>query len=116
MLIAVGMPVGGTYPKAHWLQGRAIPTMEDKLCRGPPLRTGLNSVGLSCPLSLTLKCVACEGGWVVLQHGLKLSTGCTGSEVSVTSSVGTHVSPGATWHELQSNLQMAASSAGLGGA
>ena len=46
---------------------------------------------------------------MVLGCGLKLSTTCAASG-------STWAPPGATWHELQSSLQMAATCAGLGGA
>ena len=53
---------------------------------------------------------------MVLQRGLKLSTGCSGSRVSqqvLTKVTTACVLPVATRHELQSNPQMAATCAGL---
>ena len=65
------------YPQTFWLHALAMTTQEDL-----PHRAELASVGLWCPLSLPLECVACGGGWVVLRHDLKLSTECAGSGAS----------------------------------
>lgn len=67
-----------------------------------------------------LECVAYGGGWVVLRPGVKLSTGAMApkpSRRSTPRSAATCVPPGASWHgcELQSDLQMTATCAGLGG-
>ena len=74
-LIAVGTSVREIYPQADQLQGLAATTMEDQLCRGLPHRAGFTSIRLWFPLSATLECVACGGGWVVLQCGLDLPLG-----------------------------------------
>ena len=69
-------------------------------------------------MSLTLECVACEGVWVVLWHGLKLSTESASSEPpwrSRPSSATACALPGTTQHELQKDMQMAAACVGLGG-
>ena len=55
----------------------------------------------------------------MLQYGQRLSTGCVnpGSSWKIQAKVSPAcVLPGATQHELQSDLQMAATCAGLGGA
>ena len=54
-------------------------TGKELQCRGPPLRAKLVSVGLWCQLSLPVECVICGGDCVVMFHGLKVSTHCTGS-------------------------------------
>ena len=73
-------------------------------------------MGLWCLLVL-LECAPYGGGLVVLQHDLKLSTMCTGSGafLEVLTKVNHHHAlPGATWHGLQSDLQVAAICPGLG--
>ena len=76
--------------------------------------------GALVPLSLPLECVTCGGSWMlVLWHGLKLSTDCYGSETSweVQAKVSCRLcSAWATWHGLQSDLQMTVTCAGWGGA
>ena len=78
-------------------------TVEELLCRGGPHRAGLTSVGLWCPLSLPFEYVAHGGGWVVLQHALKLFTGALAlsppRRCRPRSAVA-YALPGATWHEL----------------
>ena len=76
-------------------------------------------MGLRCMLSPPLECVSCGGGKVVILHGLKLSTMCTGSgppRRCRPRSATNCALPGAIWHQLQSDLPMAATYAGLGGA
>ena len=76
-LIAVGF-TGRDMPSG-W---PAATILEELLCRSWPYRAGLASVGLWCSPSPPLGCVICGGGRVVIQHGLKLSTGCSGSGAS----------------------------------
>ena len=93
--------------------------MENQPCRGLPHRAGLALAGLWCLLSPSLEYVTYGGGWVVLQHGLELCTRCNGSgasqevEAKVSHSC---VLPGSSGHDLQSDLQVATTCAGLGGA
>ena len=47
----------------------------DLLCKAQPHGAVFGSAGLWCVLSLPLQCVTYEGGWALLQHGLKLFTG-----------------------------------------
>ena len=72
--------MGGIYPQLiyykDWLQPPI--TVKDQLYRGLPHRVGLSLAGLRCLLSPPLECVACGGGWMILGHGLKLSTGWAG--------------------------------------
>ena len=78
-LIAVGISVGDIYLQANWLQGRAATTDHcGSALQGPTPQSRIYFRGLWCPLSPPLQCVT----WVVLQHGLKLSTGCAGSGAS----------------------------------
>ena len=64
-----------------------------------------------------IECVVCGSAWVVLRHGLKLSTGCVQAPRRCTPrSATTCALPRATQHELQNDLQMAATCTGLGGA
>ena len=65
---------------------------------------------------LPLECVAGGVGWVVLQHGLKLTSRCTGSEAFLggARSVTSCALFGATWLEIQSYVQTAAAYAMLG--
>ena len=77
------MSVGGVYPQASWLGELGAVTSKELLCRDQPFGAELASAGVWCLLSLPLECVACGGCLlVVLQCGLKLSTGCTGCEAS----------------------------------
>ena len=50
--------------------------------QGPTLQSRTSLGGLWCLLSLPLECITCRGGWVVLCHDLKLSTGYAGSGAS----------------------------------
>ena len=79
----------------------------DQLCRDLPLKAELTLVGFWYPLSPPLECVAY--GWVVLlQHGLQLSTGCTGCGASQEGqSKVSHACMllGATTHKLQSDCK-----------
>ena len=89
------------------------------LCRGQPHRAELASAGLRCLVSLTPDCVAQRGGFVVLQHDLKLATGCAGSGASQEVQVKVSHCLCPAWcypGELQSDLQMATDCAGLGSA
>ena len=84
--------------------GPATTSEEELLCRGQSHGADSLLAGLWYLLSLPLRPYVCHcrGGWVVLLHGQKLATRCGHS--------------GATWHELQSDLQIAVSSPGLSGA
>lgn len=64
----------------------------------------------------TLECAVHGGGSIVIQHGLNLSTMCTGSGVSGgVRSTSPWALPKSTCHELQRYLQMAATSSELAG-
>ena len=75
--------MGGADHKADRLQGLATATVEDQLCRVQSHAAELTLVGSRYLLSPPFECVTCKGGWVVLLHGLKLSTGYAGSGVSL---------------------------------
>ena len=86
--------------------------------QGPTPQSRAYFTRLQCLLSLPLECVACGGGWVVvLQRGLWLFTGCQvlgPPRRCRPKSVTVSVLFRATWHMLQSNLQLAGTCAGLG--
>ena len=86
-------------------------TVEDHLCRGPSHKIELTSAGFgvcwACPLSVSFM-------GVVLWHGLKVSTVHAGSWTSWEVWAKVCVLLRATQHGLQSNLKMAATSAGFG--
>ena len=77
--------------------------------------------GLWCLPSLPFGCVLCEGGWGILWCRLKLATIYIGFGDSWEGlcgrpwSVAACALPRATWYDLQSDVQMVATCAGLGG-
>ena len=106
---------------AATIDHQPLTTMEDQLCRGPPQIPGCTSSWGSgacrvCPLSVSL--LEAVGWWCFnMVWSCPLGTlaleplGRCGPRTATAD-----VLPGPTWHELQSNLQMPATSAGLGGA
>ena len=113
------LSVRGIYPQADQLQGLAVTTAEGLLCRDQPHGTRLISMGLwyllICPLSLSIVevvgwCIStvwiCPLGALALRPPRKCRP----------RSAATCALPRDMLHELQSDLQMAATGAGLGGA
>ena len=79
---------------------------------------GVTSAGLWCSLSSSHEWVAYVGCWVVCVWSCSLGalSGSAASQEVRPGSADTCVLPGATLHELQSDLQMVATRAGLRGA
>ena len=93
------------------LRGPAATTKIELLGRSQSYGTGLASVGFWCPLILSLECLTCGGGRVVIWHSLKLFTVCTDTEDKRSATSCTL--SGATWHQLQSDQHMAITCTGL---
>ena len=113
--------MGQIYPQAIWLQGQAVTTDH---CGGsavqgstPQSRTYLT--GVWCQLSLPLECVTCGmAGWcfnVIWSFSVGVLALRPPGRCRLRSAA-TCVLPRANWHELQIDLQMAATYVGLGGA
>ena len=115
-LIAIGTSLGNTDPRLISCEDQVLLEQKAAAPRPNP-HSRLTSVGLWCPLSPPCKCVTYGGGWIVIWHGLKLTTGCTGSGASreVQTKVNHYCAlPRTTQYELQSNVQMATTCAQLG--
>ena len=110
---------GAIDPQACWLWSPFATTAEELLCRSQPYGAGLPSAGFGAQQDRPLNVLLMEVVGFVIWHGLKLSTGCTGFGTSwevQSQPPPIYALPGATQYELQCDLPMAATCAGLGGA